>query len=105
MSTAEFAAVLLNLNGDGVVSEAELNLVLSNYFSHSPWLGMTNLAGLGGTNVTFALTNSLAGSFTVEYSTKLTNWFLLGPATPRYLFADTNAPSQPTQRFYRLRWP
>ena len=52
----------------------------------------------------FALTNSLAGAFTVEYSTNLVDWHLLGPATPRYLFTDTNAPALP-QRYYCLRWP
>lgn len=93
-----------DLNGDGIVSESELNTVLSNYFPNSPFLQMTNVAGLGGTNVTFALSNSTAGAFSVEYSTNLSNWFLLGPALPRYLFTDTNAPAPP-QRYYRLRWP
>jgi hypothetical protein len=91
-------------NGDGVVSDAELNTVLSNYFPNSPFLQMTNVAGLGGTNVTFALTNSLAGAFSVEYTTNLLDWLFLGPATPRYEFTDTNAPAEP-QRYYRLRWP
>jgi hypothetical protein len=59
---------------------------------------------LGGTNVTFALTNSLAGAFSVEYTTNLVDWYFLDPATPRYLFTDTNAPAIP-QRYYRLRWP
>jgi hypothetical protein len=45
-----------------------------------------------------------AGAFSVQYSTNLSDWSLLGPATPRYLFTDTNAPAQP-QRFYRQRWP
>ncbi len=93
-----------DFNGDGVVDQNELNLVLSNYFPTSPFLQMTNVAGLGGTNVTFALTNSLAGAFNVEYTTNLVNWLFLGPATPRYLFTDTNAPAVP-QRYYRLRWP
>ena len=91
-------------NGNGVLDENEMNAVLTNYFANSPWLYMTNVAGLGGTNVTFALSNSLAGAFSVEYTTNLSNWFLLGPATPRYLFTDTNAPAIP-QRYYRLRWP
>lgn len=104
VSQPEFAAVLANLNGNGIVSQSELDLVLANYFPNGPFLQMTNVAGLGGTNVTFALTNSLAGAFSVEYSTNLTNWQLLGPATPRYLFTDTNAPAVP-QRYYRLRWP
>lgn len=93
-----------DLNGDGVVSAGELNAVLANYCPTSPWLELTNAAGLGGTNVTFALTNDLAGAFTVEYSTNLTDWLPLGPATPRYGFTDTNAPAAP-QRFYRLRAP
>jgi len=91
-------------NGDGIVSGAELNVVLTNYFSTSPWLKMTNVAGLGGTNVTFALTNDLAGAFSVEYTTDFLNWFFLGSATPHYDFTDTNAPAAP-QRNYRLRWP
>jgi len=104
VSQSELAAVLAHLNGNGIVNQSELNLVLSNYFPYSPWLYMTNVAGLGGTNVTFALSNSIAGAFSVEYTTNLLDWFLLGPATPRYLFTDTNAPAIP-QRFYRLRWP
>ena len=49
-------------------------------------------------------TNSLAGAFSVEFTTNLTDWHFLGPATPRYLFTDTNAPAEP-QRYYRLLWP
>jgi hypothetical protein len=93
-----------DLNGDGIVDQSELDTVLANYFSTSPFLQMTNVAGLSGTNVTFALTNDLAGSFTVEYTTNFADWYLLGPATPRYLVTDTNAPTIP-QRYYRLRWP
>jgi hypothetical protein len=91
-------------NGDGLVDDNELNAVLSNYWPNSPWLKMTNVAGLGGTNVTFALTNSVTGAFTVEYTTNLLNWFPLGLATPRYLFTDTNAPAN-LRRYYRLRHP
>jgi len=93
-----------DLSGDGIVDEGELQTVLSKYFPYSPRLRMTNVAGLGGTNVTFALSNSTAGAFSVEYTTSLSDWQLLGPATPRYLFTDTNAPAVP-QRCYRLRWP
>jgi len=56
---------------------------------------MTNVAGLGGTNVTFALSNSTAGAFSVEYTTNLSNWFLLGPAT-RAIFSRT--PTRPPCR-------
>jgi hypothetical protein len=73
------------------------------YFASSPWLYPTNVAGLGGINVTFALSNSTAGSFSVQYSANLTDWQFPGPATPRHLFTDTNAPVG-LQRYYRLRW-
>jgi hypothetical protein len=91
-------------NHDGYVDQAELDAVLTNYWPYSPWLYMTNTAGLGSTHVTFALSNSTAGAYSVEYSTNLTNWLLLGPATPRYEFLDPNATNAP-QRYYRLRWP
>ena len=90
-------------NGDGIVDEPEANTVLSNYFQTSPWLYMTNVAGMRGNHVIFSLSNSMAGTFGVEYSSNLSDWLLLGLATPRYEFSDTNAPSQ--QRYYRLRWP
>jgi hypothetical protein len=93
-----------DLNGDGIVDSAEASSVLSNYWPHSPWLTMTNLAGLGETNITFALTNDITGKFEVEYSIDLNTWQHLGPATPRYEFTDTNAPAH-SQRFYRLRAP
>jgi hypothetical protein len=93
-----------DLNGDGLVSQSELDTVLANYFPTSPWLYLTNVAGLGGTDVTFALTNSLAGAFSVESTTNFVDWLFLGPATLRYLFTDTNAPIVP-ERYYRLRWP
>ena len=103
---SEFANALasLNLNGNGIVTQSNLDVVLANYWPYSPWLAMTNVAGLGGTNVTFALSNSVAGAFSVEYSTNLVDWQFLGLATQRYLFTDTNAPAS-SQRYYRLRWP
>jgi hypothetical protein len=103
VSQSELAAVLANLNGNGIVNQSELDLVLSHYFPNSPFLLLTNVVGLGGTNVTFGLSNSTAGAFSVQYSTDLVNWQFLGPATPQYLFTDTNAAGP--QRFYRLRWP
>ena len=65
---------------------------------------MTNVAGLGGTNVSFALTNEIEGVYSVLYSTNLADWYRLGSASPRYSFIDSNAPAIP-QRFYRLSWP
>jgi hypothetical protein len=93
-----------DVNGNGVVEGGELNTVISNYLAHSPWLQMTNVAGLGSTNVTFALTNEFTGAFSVEYTTDFLGWLFLGPATPRHEFTDTNAPLAP-RRYYRLRWP
>jgi hypothetical protein len=93
-----------DFNADGVVSQSELDAVYASYLPTSPWLAMTNVAGLGGTNVTFALDGSPLGAYTVEYSTNLADWLPLGSATPRYGFTDTNAPVIP-QRHYRLRYP
>jgi hypothetical protein len=93
-----------DLNGDGVVSLSELQAVYANYVTNSPWLYMTNVAGLGGTNVSFSLNNSISGGYTVQYSTNLVDWLPLGPATPLYLFTDTNAPAGP-HRYYRLSYP
>jgi hypothetical protein len=93
-----------DLNGDGIVDQSELDAVYADYLTTSPWLLMTNVAGLGETNVTFALSNSISGGYSVEVSSNLADWQLLGPATPRYLFTDTNAPLA-TQRYYRLRYP
>jgi alpha-tubulin suppressor-like RCC1 family protein len=91
-------------NGDRLVSQSELDAVYARYVTTSPWLAMTNVAGLGQTNVTFALSNSLAGAYSIEVSTNLASWQFLGPATPRYEFTDTNALALP-QRYYRLRYP
>ena len=101
----ELASVLANLNGNGMVSDSELSLVLSDYWPYSPWLRMTNTAGLGGTNVSFQISsNPITTAFSVQYSTNLSNWINLGQAVPRYSFTDTNAPALP-QRYYRLRFP
>ena len=91
-------------NGDGLVDQNELDAVLAHYWPTSPWLCLTNPAGLGGTNIVFTLTGATAGAFRVEYSTNLVDWLYLGSATPRYEFADPAALATP-QRFYRLRWP
>jgi hypothetical protein len=101
---AALPAVPGDLDGDGLVDQSELNTVFRSYVTDSPWLHMTNVAGLGGASVTFALSNSPAGTLSAEYSTDLVNWLPLGPATPRYLVTDTNAPAGP-QRYYRLRYP
>jgi alpha-tubulin suppressor-like RCC1 family protein len=104
ISTVPPAFILGDANGDGIVDQSELDAVYSNYLQSSPWLLMTNVAGLGQTNVSFALSNSVLGAYSVQVSTDLTDWQFLGPAIPRYLFTDTNAPTGP-QRYYRLSYP
>jgi hypothetical protein len=91
-------------NGSGVVDQNELDAVLANYWPNSPWVSMTNVAGLGSVNVQFALTNANNWDFSVLVSTNLTDWEYLGPATPMYQFVDAQATNQPT-RYYRLQWP
>ncbi len=93
-----------DINGDETVDESDWNQWLATYWPNSSWLQMTNVAGLGGSNITFALSNSTTGAFGVEFTTNLVNWEFLGLVAPRYLFTDTNAPTQ-SQRFYRLRYP
>jgi len=94
-----------DMNGDGIVDQAELNAVLVNYWLHSPWIYMTNATLLCDGRFQFALTNATGWNFTVLASTNLIDWTNLpGPAYPVYQFRDpegTNAP----QRAYRLRWP
>ncbi len=94
-----------DLNGDGIVSQSELNAVLTNYWANSPWLYMTNTAGLGTSTVQFALTNAAGWNFSVLVSTNLADWTELpAPAYPLYQFNDREATNQPT-RYYRLRYP
>ena len=93
-----------DLNGDGIVDQTELNAVLANYWPNSPWLWLTNTAGLGSTNVQFALTNTAAWKFSVLVSTNLVDWQYLGPAAPLYQFGDPRAGTG-AKRFYRLSWP
>src|SRR5439155_11370761 len=95
-----------DLNGDGIVDQDELNIVLSNYWAHSAWLYMTNPVKLPGGIFQFALTNSSGWNFTVLASTNLVDWTnLSGPAYPVYQFVDPAAESNAPARFYRLRYP
>jgi hypothetical protein len=56
---------------------------------------MTHTAGLGTTNVQFALRNPTASNFVVEVSTNLSDWTPLGPAQPTYQFGDSAATKAP----------
>jgi hypothetical protein len=91
-----------DLNGDGVVSVDEMNLIGQNYWSTTA-NHLTGLTGAGAGRFTFGLTNAAGLNFTVLMSTNLTDWTPLTNAAGFYFNdpAATNAP----QRFYRLRWP
>jgi len=93
-----------DLNGDGVVSQSELNQVYASYLATSPYLLITNAVGLGQSNVNLAISNGLVLTYTVQVSSNLLTWTNLGPALPLYNFTDTNAPAAP-QRYYRLVYP
>jgi hypothetical protein len=81
----------------------ELNVVLTNYWTNSPWVTMTNFTKLDNGLLQFALTNTTAWDFSVLVSTNVgTNWSFLRTAYPVYQFSD---PSNSPQRFYRLTWP
>lgn len=102
VDASELATVLSHL-GTNRVSLSNVNQVLLNYLNGDPLL-MTNVAGLGSSNVTFGLSNSPAINFTVQSSTNLTNWQTLGPAQLLYRFTDTNTPLAPNRQ-YRLVYP
>ncbi len=93
-----------DLDGDGVIAQPELDTVLSNYWANSPWLEITNAAGVGTSNLMFALPNPGGWSFTVEISSNLTTWTPAGEASPAYRFYDAAGTNAAT-RYYRLVWP
>jgi hypothetical protein len=97
--------LLGDANGDGVIDNTELNAVLSNYWSSSLSVYITDSTGLGRTNVQLALTNFSPWNFTVLLSTNMSNWIpLQNTASPKLQFTDPGATNQ-SPRYYRLRWP
>src|SRR5262249_35616524 len=104
VTQSELASVLAHL-GPGAVDQPNLNLALYNYFTTADPFLLTNVAGLGGSNVSFGVSNSPESIFNVQYSTNPPGgWQTLGPALLDYHFTDTNAPAAP-QRYYRLIFP
>lgn len=89
-----------DINGDGIVDQIELGIIMSNYWP----LAMTNASGLSTTNVQFVLAYTNDWDLNVEVSTNLIDWSFLGLAYPFYQFSDPDATNLP-RRFYRLRWP
>jgi uncharacterized repeat protein (TIGR01451 family) len=95
-----------DLNGDGIVDQDELKIVLAHYWPYSPGIYMTNPVALGGGRFQFELTNASAWNFSVLASTNMVDWTNLpGQAYPVYQFLDPDAADEVPFRFYRLRWP
>lgn len=63
-------------DGHGAVSQSELDGVLAAYWPSSPWLRLTNSAGLGTSDIVFQLNEPTTGAYTVETSTNLVDWRL-----------------------------
>ncbi len=91
-----------DLDGDGVVSEAEMNLIGQNYWSTTANY-LTGLTSAGPGRFAFGLSNTAGLNFSVLMSSNLTDWTPLPNATGFY-FDDPGASNAPV-RFYRLRWP
>lgn len=98
------AAAPGDVDGNGIVSQVELDGVLSNYWPSSAFVYITNAAAVSGNRFILELPNPGAWSFTVESSTNLTTWTPFTNASPGYLFTDPRA-TNATPRSYRLRWP
>ncbi len=92
-----------DLNGDGVVSRAEVELVMRNFFSRGIELPVTNFFVLGDAQVVGTAPGVPVPSFKVLVSTNLVDWEPLGEAQPRYEFYDFGMDA--TQRYYRLHCP
>ena len=93
-----------DFDGNGTVDRSEVDSVFYSYLSAGATLTLTNLAGLGQSQVSVTVPELPGAILSVLVSTNLSSWENLGPALPRYEFTDTNAPAGP-QRYYRIRWP
>jgi hypothetical protein len=91
-------AALQAFLGNGIVDQAGLNVVLTNYWASSPPY-IANFDISAKTNFTFIMTNF--NFFTVQFSTNLvnTNWQYLGQVV--FQFTDTNAAIR-QMGFYRI---
>jgi hypothetical protein len=93
-----------DVDGDGAVSQSELDAVLAHYWPNCPFLDITNTQALAGGRFLFELPNPGAWGFSVESTTDLVTWTTFTTAHPGYLFSDPTA-TNATPRAYRLRWP
>ncbi len=92
-------------NNDGIVSQSELDAVLSNYWMNSPWVTMNDAQSMGRGIFQFSLTNETGWDFSVLSTSNLssTNWTYMTNAYPVYQFVNTN--TNASQLFYKLRYP
>ncbi len=92
-----------DLNGDGAVNKADLNSMMSLFWSSQRPI-LSDFHQTDTNHFNFIITNIAALGFSVRASTNLSDWQSLDSASLCYKFTDTNAPLSP-QRSYRLRWP
>jgi hypothetical protein len=98
-------AVAGGTNGNGVVTQSELEAVLANYWPNT-FIMMTNVTSLGGGVFEFGLTNTAGWSFSVMSSPDSVNWQVLSnQACPVFRFCDPSATNGSAMKFYRLRYP
>jgi hypothetical protein len=94
-----------DFNGDGIVDQRELNIVLTNYFKTAN-LVMSQPEKLGAGRFQVTLTNASGWTFTVLASGNLVDWTNLpDPASAVFQFTDPAAATNAPGRFYRLRYP
>jgi hypothetical protein len=92
-----------DLDGDGIVSQSELDTVLSNYWPNTT-VYLTNLVFNGAGRFSVQLPNPGAWAFTVQSTTDFVTWSNTTTASPAYNFTDPGFAGQ-TGRTYRLQWP
>lgn len=102
-TTAPFFAAG-DFDGDGAVSQEELNSVYSGYWRSNPSV-ISNALGLGSIEVQLRVDNAIGWDLGVQVSTNLATWTdLPGRAIPVFHFTDPDA-SNGAVRYYRLVAP
>jgi hypothetical protein len=96
-----------DINGDGIVDDAEFASVLTSYYQSAPPT-ISSVTSPSGTTFSFGLSNLNSLSPTVLATTNvalpLNQWDSIGSASLFYRFVDPTATNY-SQRFYELRFP
>jgi hypothetical protein len=96
-----------DINGDGIVDDAEFASVLTSYYQSAPPT-ISSVTSPSGTTFLFGLSNLNSLSPTVLATTNvalpLNQWDSIGSASLFYRFVDPTATNY-SQRFYELRFP